>query len=222
MGRRQFRSAKRGLAARLRAAVLLMAFAGVAIPPVGAGPLEAGGFSFSDELGGFAIDGVSGSGSQRDPILLNIRLVEVEPVLIVIRRNPARAPIEPYSRTGQWLALHLRLVIRNESGRVWQGFEVELQEIRDEPSVHEDGLSFDQGAMVPADISSSRFTLNHRLYEPYDRIRFREGHVNPGDIVDFRVHVTDPTPVNEFYLLLDPEILYSWRVVPGRQGGEAG
>jgi len=180
-----------------------------AISDVSAEPLVAGDYSFSDELGGFTITAVHGTGTGDDPIVIEQSLTHTEPVIIVIRRAQNAPKPKNLVGAGRWVAVHLKLVIRNDSGRVWQGFEVELQEILNKPSVRQDGLSFDQGALVPAAILSNRFTNNQRQYEPYDRIKFLEGHVNPADYVDFKMHITDPTPVNTFYLLLDPAILFS-------------
>lgn len=180
-----------------------------AISSVSAEPMVAGDYSFSDELGGFTITAVHGTGTGDDPIVIEQSLTHTEPVTIVIRRAENAPAPKNLVGAGRWVAVHLKLVIRNDSGRVWQGFEVELQEILDKPSIRQDGLSFDQGALVPAAIISNRFTNNQRLFEPYDRIKFLEGHVNPADYVDFKMHITDPTPVNTFYLLLDPAILFS-------------
>lgn len=178
-----------------------------AAPQARAEPLAAGGFSFSDELGGFTIGRVTGRGTQDDPIVIEKNLTDVEPVIMVIRYDKSSAVGRV--GTGRWIAVHLRIVVRNGSGRVWQGFQFELQEILHKPSIRQDGLSFDQGKLVSANVSSNRFSTSQRLFEPYDRILFRDGHVNPEDFVDFRMHITDPTPVKKFYLLLDPQLLYS-------------
>ncbi|MEM1045909.1 MAG: hypothetical protein AAGL24_07145 [Pseudomonadota bacterium] len=175
-------------------------------------PLAAGGFSFSDELGGFTIGRVTGRGTQDDPIVIEKNLTDVEPVIMVIRYDKSSAVGRV--GTGRWIAVHLRLVVRNGSGRVWQGFQVELQEILHKPSIRQDGLSFDQGKLVSANVYSNRFSASQRLFEPYDRILFQDGHVNPADFVDFTMHITDPTPVKKFYLLLDPQILYSKLLKP--------
>ena len=45
----------------------------------------AGDYSFSDELGGFEILGVSGTGSAGDPIVVEQRLTETGPAVLVIR-----------------------------------------------------------------------------------------------------------------------------------------
>jgi hypothetical protein len=95
----------------------------------------------------------------------------------------------------------------NRSHRVWAGYEIELQEVLKQPGTYGDGLSFNQfGASAP-DVSSDSFASNNRLFEPYDRIRFQNGHVNPGAAAQFRITVTDPTPVPQFYIVQDPKLL---------------
>ena len=95
----------------------------------------------------------------------------------------------------------------NRSERVWGGFEVALQEILRRPSTYGDGLSFNQyGAQAP-DVASDSFADNNRLFEPDDRIRFENGHVDPEATARFRITITDPTPIAEFYLVQDPQLL---------------
>jgi hypothetical protein len=188
----------------------LLAFLAVlAIAPdrLAAAPLSTGGFTFSDELGGFRLLSVSGIGSAADPIIVEEELTGTGPVVLVIRRNAIRNPADPWARNGVWTAIYLTKVVRNRSRRIWAGFELELQEELHQPSVYGDGLSFDQGRAVPVEISSDAFARNHRLFEPYDRIRFDHGSVDPDATLRLEVHITDPTPVSEFYLVQDPQIL---------------
>ena len=200
-----------GMTGRLQAGcqrlVLLLLL--IAATPAIAQERTVRGYSFSDELGGFTIHRVTGRGTRSDPIVIEQHLPSVDPVTLVIRRHETQLPDEPAARAARWVAIHVKLIVFNGSGRVWQGFEVELQEILHQPSVRQDGLSFDQGAVVPEAVRSSRFRDTKRLFEPYDRILFQQGHVNPGDVVDFTVHITDPTPARIFYLLLDPQLLFS-------------
>ncbi len=90
---------------------------------------------------------------------------------------------------------------------MWAGFELELQEVLGKPSDYGDGLSFKQFAAEPPDVASDSFAKNERLFEPYDRIEFLDGHVDPDASAMFRVTITDPTPVAEYYLVQDPKLL---------------
>ncbi|MCC2113099.1 MAG: hypothetical protein KDJ16_13780 [Hyphomicrobiales bacterium] len=206
-----------GLAGTMRA-LAVSAIATLALtggPPAIADVFEAGGFSFSDELGGFRIVGASGSGALDDPIVVEEELYGTGPVILVIRRL-FKVGDDPWARNGIWTAFHLEKRVRNRSRVVWSGFEVELQEIRDRPSVYGDGLSFDQGAVSPHSVTSDRFARSKRMLEPYDRIRFSSGFLDPEGTARFKMHITDPTPADEFFLLQNPQLLFAHRSMRGR------
>jgi hypothetical protein len=171
---------------------------------VSAAGILAGGFSFSDELGGFRLVAASGAGTPGDPVVVVEEIHDVAPVTLVIRRDLSRGP--PIG----FLRLSLVKVVVNRSNRVWAGFEVELQEILKRPSVYSDGLSFNQTGAAPPDVASDSFAADNRLFEPYDRIHFQNGHVNPEETAQFKLVITDPTPLGEFYLVQDPKLLSAW------------
>lgn len=165
--------------------------------------LSAGAYSFSDELGGFRILSVSGAGTAADPIEIVEEVDEAAPITLVIRRRiPPGSPLRP-----DYAPLTLVKVVVNRSQRVWAGFDVELQEILSRPSNYGDGLSFNQFGVRPPDAGSDAFADNDRVFEPQDRIRFHNGSVDPGATVRFKLTITDPTPVAEFYLVQDPQLL---------------
>ena len=183
------------------AATLLALFSAGAFPLADAAEFSAGGYSFSDELGGFRLLSASGLGTPADPIVLAEEIDEVAAVTLVVRRLAGAEP--------RVLLTQLTLVkaIANRSERVWAGFEISLQEILGRPSSYEDGLSFNQFAAQPPDVASDSFAENNRSFEPADRIRFQKGHVDPGATAHFKVTITDPTPVAKFYLVQDPQLL---------------
>lgn len=180
------------------------------------GQWASGGFSFSDELGGFEIKSVSGSGTQDDPIVVVQRLDETAPVTLVIRtlkKPDANGKMKPQL----FVQFSLVTVVTNASNRNWAGFDLELQEIRGKPSIYFDGLSFDQLHTFDDRVfRSDRFAMFSDLAEPYDRIRFEDGFVVPNDTVRFKVYITDVTPEAVFYLVQDPQILMAGR--PPQQG----
>jgi hypothetical protein len=165
--------------------------------------LSAGGYSFSDELGGFRLVSATGAGTPDDPVVVVEEFDEAAPATLVIRRVARDA--DP--RLPSYLPLTLEKVVVNRSRRVWAGFEVELQEVLKRPSEYGDGLSFNQYGAAPPDVASDAFAENDRLFEPYDRIRFQSGHVDPETTARFRLTITDPTPIREFYLVQDPKLL---------------
>lgn len=192
------------IASRLAAAGLALALAGVAaLAPCRAAELSAGPYSFSDEFGGFRLVSATGTGTPNDPVILVEEIFEAAPVTLVIRnRNLAGRGLRTVESQ-----LTLIKKVKNESIRVWAGFEMELQEIPKKPSVYSDGLSFKQFAVLAPDVGSDSFADNERKFEPYDRIEFSNGHVDPEATAEFRIVVTDPTPTREFYLVQDPKLL---------------
>lgn len=174
-----------------------------------AASLEAGGYLFSDEQGGFRLISAMGTGSRDDPVVLVEEFTSSGPVTLTIRRLPhifdPKKPIPPDPTVN--IAIIKKVI--NRSGRVWVGFDLELQELFQVPSLHGDGLSFDQIGKLPGDIQSDIFPLSDRFFEPHDRIHFFNGSVNPDGAAKFSLYITDPTPVNVFYLLQQPQLLYA-------------
>jgi hypothetical protein len=185
--------------------------------------LSAGGFAFSDELGGFTLISASGAGTPDDPIVIVEEIDEVAPITLVVRRL---APSEGGAGAREAIApLSLVKVVANRSQRVWAGFEIELQEILRKPSVYADGLSFNQYATRAPDVSSDVFLENDRVFEPFDRVRFQTGHVDPEGSARFVLTITDPTPTATFYIVQDPKLISVERRGEGRSfallGGRA-
>lgn len=186
------------------AALLMLSLLLISAGPADDGRWYAGAYSFSDELGGFRILSVKGSGSKADPIEISEELYSANPVILVIRAaRPIRLQTLPEG------AFHLHVVTVNKSRLAWIEFEFELQETRGKPSDFYDGLSFDQINPNPDLISSDRFASFESRFESFDRLRFTSGHADPLDRTRFGFFITDVTPVGEFYLLQDPRIPFS-------------
>ncbi len=165
----------------------------------------AGAYSFSDELGGFSIKGVSGTGTKDDPVVVEEELASATPVTLTIRTT---RPIRPLGPSGIYAngILHMRIAVLNNSGLAWVEFEFELQEILGRPSTFGDGLSFDQRNRNPTNIAASNFATFSRDFEPYDRLLFRDGKIDPLESGTFDFLITDYTPRWTFYLVQDPRI----------------
>ncbi|MDX8446123.1 hypothetical protein [Mesorhizobium captivum] len=165
----------------------------------------AGAYSFSDELGGFRITGASGIGTKDDPLVITEELNSATPVTLTIR---AARPIEAFGKAGDVAngIMYMRIDVLNNSALPWVEFQFELQEILDQPSVFGDGLSFDQRNKTPDNIWSSNFADFDRAFEPYDRLLFRNGKVDPLKTATFDFLITDYTPRWTFYLVQDPRI----------------
>lgn len=166
---------------------------------------EGGPFTFSDEFGGFKIVSVTGSGTKADPIVITEELLSATPATLVIRAN---RPIRPFDSSSDSVTgfTHFRFVIQNASAQAWIEFEFELQEVLGKASVFGDGLSFDQRRMDGLDVRSDAFETFSRDFEPYDRLLFQNGKVDPREQAGFSFMITDFTPRWEFYLVQDPRI----------------
>jgi hypothetical protein len=188
--------------------LLFAAFASAMTPtdsPDGKKVWRAGNYSFSDEMGGFTIRAISGRGTRTNPIVIEEELYSASPVTMVIRAAGAVSG-EGIDGNLATSALYLKLVVLNASGQSWIEFEFELQEILHHASVFGDGLSFDQRRENSDRITSTAFGQFSRDFEPYDRLRFIEGKVDPRETANFEFALTDFTPRWEFFLVQDPRI----------------
>lgn len=176
-----------------------------------AGSFEAGGLLFSDELGGFRLLAASGSGTPSDPIVLIEELTSVQPAILTIR--PAGA-LPAFSSAQGIVKRSLIKIVTNLSARRWAGFDLELRDGGGQASVYSDGLSFDQPKSVKQPLSSDRFATSHVQDEPFDRLRFDNGHVLAEDQVRLSFNVVDLNPRPIFYLVQEPIILLTERRVP--------
>lgn len=191
----------------LTATLVLFGIA-LSIPSSRAAEFSAGGLSFSDELGGFKLISVTGSGSSSDPIVVVEEITHVEPAVLIVRGQQLITLGDGPARKSTFVNLAVIKVVINATNRVWTGFDLELQEELKKPSPYQDGLSFDQlGSFSDEPFASDSFTLTRRMPEPYDRVQFYDGSVNPGAAVRFNLFITDPTPASEFYLLQEPHLI---------------
>ncbi len=171
--------------------------------------LESGAYSFSDELGGFRLLSVSGSGTLKDPIVVAEEYYGPGPAVLTIRRLKRKR--EDWSVVPQLIpaSLNLKKSVINRSRRNWVGFDLELQEILHTPSSYGDGLSFDQTSKQRSRVSSDQFSLGERTFEPSDKVQFFEGSVVPGAAADFIMLITDNSPIETFYLVQRPHLAMS-------------
>lgn len=190
----------------LRCVQVVAALLAASCPRAEAGGIfEAGAYSFSDELGGFKVLSATGTGTRADPIVVTEELDTADPVTLTIR---AIRPIQPFGSTGNYATgfLPLKIVIRNNSGDAWIEFGFELQAIMGRPSDYGDGLSFDQAEREDDMIKSDSFAEFKRDFEPYDRLLFSKGKVDPRESASFSFLVTDFSPKDRFYLVEEPRV----------------
>lgn len=175
--------------------------------PANADPIQIGSISFSDELGGFELIAVTGSGSEDDPFILFQRMRHNGPAILVVRLEDATADGGMTGQINSFFRSALTAIIINDGNLPWIGFDFELQQERDQPSVYGDGLSFDQPQTFKSRaMQSNRFSELTNAAEPFDRLRFRGGGVDPGADAEFSINLLDVSPISRFYIVQQPRV----------------
>jgi hypothetical protein len=182
---------------------------GLALVGVGgtlhAGTVTTAGVSFSDELGGAHLLAASGSGTTKDPIVLVEEITGPGPAILVVRNDrPDHLNVSP---AVGFLALAIVNVIVNRGPWRWAGFDLELRTTPDQPSVYTDGLSFDQPQTFHRMAKANRFDEARQEDEPFDRIRFDGGSVDPRADLRLAFDVLDANGRAVFYLVQRPIVL---------------
>ena len=179
------------------------------------------GLSFSDELGGVRLLAASGRGTRADPIILVEEITGAGPAVLVVEN--LRNGGELISPAHGFLSLSVVVVVTNRGPWRWSGFDLELRTTPDDPSVYSDGLSFDQPQTFRRLARADRFEQTVQEDEPFDRIRFDGGSVDPAFELRLDVDIIDANGRPVFYLVQRPVVLLAWReLVPFRQFAAAG
>jgi hypothetical protein len=182
--------------------------------PSAAAPLSAAGLTFSDELGGFTLVSVSGTGTIDDPFVVVEEITGPQEAVLVIRGFSAAFGnrVGTHHLTG----FALKKVVTNRTADVWNLFEMELRETLAHRSPYGDGLSFGQASAVGRPFTSSAFATTDEIDEPYDSVAFHDGSVGPGEAVAFNLIVTDTSPASPFLLLQQPTRIVAERPIMRR------
>ena len=94
----------------------------------------AGGLQFSDELGGFRLISVSGTGTAADPIVIVEEITDLGPAVLVIRGRQMSKGHDGTAFPTAFVNLAVIKVVINRTRRVWTGYDLELQEVLKKPS----------------------------------------------------------------------------------------
>jgi len=177
-------------------------------------PMRVNGITFSDELGGFEITGVSGSGTKSDPFVVreNIDTVSTDVVLVIKDIDPN---IGNLVGTHHAFAFVLTKVVTNKTPRAWTRFALELREVLETYSPYGDGLSFGQASTAGRPYVSREFTTSNETEEPYDQLEFTGGRIEPGASATMTFVISDASPEAIFYLLQQPGQVIA--EIPGAQ-----
>jgi hypothetical protein len=171
-----------------------------------------GGLSFSDELGGARLLAASGKGTVSDPIVLVEEITGTGPAILMVRNGrPGHSNVSP---AVGFLSLSIVNVIANRGPWRWAGFDLELRTTPDQPSVYTDGLSFDQPQTFHRMAKADRFQQTWQEDEPFDRIRFDGGNVDPRDHLRLDFDILDANGREVFYLVQQPIILLARNDLP--------
>jgi hypothetical protein len=170
--------------------------------------LTTGGLSFSDEPGGARLLAASGTGTRDDPIVLVEEIIGAGPAVLEIQ-NGRTGHLDVSPATG-FLTLSVVKIIANRGPWRWAGFDLELMTGPDQPSVYSDGLSFDQPQTFQRTARADRFLQTVQEDEPFDRIRFDGGQVDPAEYLRLDFDILDANGTAVFYLVQRPIILLAW------------
>ncbi len=159
------------------------------------------GISFSDELGGFDLERVTGKGSISDPFVVVERVSNPDGATLVFRATPVLGNL---IGSPDRIGFALVKVMVNATGHDWSSLEVELQSKFGVPSDHTDELSYGQGSDAGRPFTSSVFRHVTLIDEPYDRIEFDDGTVPPGGSVVLRFVVSQPASMQKAFIVQRP------------------
>ncbi len=163
-------------------------------PAAWAEPFSIAGLTFSDELGGFRILSVSGSGTPENPFVVVEEVTAPEQAVLVIRGTlEAWAGRLAHNRIGSDhpYGYALRKVVINRTDSVWTGYDVELQQPLAQASTQDDGLSFGEGSAYQRYAHADLFRVARVVSKPLDSITFSLGDVPPGGRIALDFVVTD-------------------------------
>jgi len=174
--------------------------------------LTIGGMSFSDRPGGARLLAASGTGTRDDPIVLVEEIIGPGPAVLEIQ-NGRTGHLDVSPATG-FLTLSVVKFVVNRGPWRWTGFDLELMTGPDQPSVYTDGLSFDQPQTFQRLARADRFLQTVQEDEPFDRIRFEGGQVDPAEYLRLDFDIVDVNGTAVFYLVQRPLILLAWDLPP--------
>jgi hypothetical protein len=189
--------------------LLGLAGLGLAADRAAAGTWTLAGLSFSDHLGGARLLAASGRGTAADPIVLVEEITDAGPAVLVIEnfRNGG----ELISPSRGFLSLSVVVMVTNRGPWRWSGFDLELRITPDDPSIYSDGLSFDQPQTFQRLARADRFEQTVQEDEPFDRIRFDGGNVDPSQYLRLDFDILDANGRPVFYLVQRPIVLLAWQ-----------
>ena len=159
------------------------------------------GVTFSDDLGGFVLERVSGQGSMDAPFVLVERMTDPNGGTLEFHVDPAFG-----NRIGSMHSIGFALIkiVTNATNLPWDSFELELQSTLGVPSDYADGLSFGQGSQAGRPFTGTGFGRTRIIDEPYDRVEFDQGKIPIRGQTALRFVISESLPLAVAYLLQRP------------------
>jgi hypothetical protein len=170
------------------------------IAEAGAASFTREGLTFSDELGGFRLISVTGTGRLEDPFVVVEEIGSQGPAVLLI--TGFKSDFGNRVGTQHLAGFAMVKIVRNLSNQPWHDFRMELRETEQHASPYGDGLSFGQAA-TGRTVESSVFHQVRAIDEPFDGLSFDDGEVPPGASADFHFLITDETPARRVLLVQD-------------------
>jgi hypothetical protein len=184
---------------------------GLCVANIGAAesdPIKQEGLVFSDELGGFRLLSVTGTGSIADPFVIVEEIAGDRAVALLI--TGLTRDFGNRVGTQHVVSFAMRKIVVNRSDRVWRHYQMELREVPTRRSPYEDGLSFGQNSELGLAYVASNFPDRQRFDEPEDTLGFGGATILPGERAEFSFIVSDMSPIFKIYLFQIPLQPLSW------------
>ena len=183
--------------------LIIFALAAPALCPLraNAASFSVAGVTFSDDLGGFVLERVSGQGSMDAPFVLVERMTDPNGGTLEFHVDPAFG-----NRIGSPHSIGFALIkiVTNATSLPWDSFELELQSTLGVSSDYADGLSFGQGSQAGRPFTGTGFGRTRIIDEPYDRVEFDQGKIPIRGQTALRFVISESLPLAVAYLLQRP------------------
>jgi len=195
------RSGQSGASHWLRPIIFAIAIPFLYPPEADAASFTVAGVTFSDDLGGFVLERVSGQGSMDAPFVLVERMTDPNGGTLEFHVDPAFG-----NRIGSPHSIGFALIkiVTNATSLPWDSFELELQSTLGVPSDYADGLSFGQGSQAGRPFTGTGFGRTRIIDEPYDRVEFDQGKIPIRGQTALRFVISESLPLAVAYLLQRP------------------
>jgi len=179
--------------------VAMFGYCRFAVAQVNAGELRLNGITFASGSENMRLLGASGRGTLQDPFIIREEVFAEGDVVLRISIDDPEFGSRVTTLHAIGFALHKQVL--NNTGRAWDYYSMELEFHPGQGSDYFDGLSFGQSTTVNRPFRSNLFAHVEDMTEPRDMIRFSQGRVGPGQLVEFKLAITHTGLKPKFFLV---------------------